>query len=94
MSAAPTPERRRQERETFEQLKAQSARWFSLRLSMCYMIVGTLVVIAAVGIWVVLNPARYSATTVALAATALFTDTLGLTITIFRLVLRPGATSP
>jgi hypothetical protein len=93
-AASEQSERLRQERETFDQMKVQSERWFSLRLAMAYATIVILFAIATVAAWITLHPVIYSPATVSIAAAALFADTLGLAIAIFRLVLRPQTTSP
>jgi len=81
-------EQLRQERETFEQARAHDGRWFTLRLAMGYVGIGLMVVVAAIGTYVILHPDRYSPTVLAVAAGALLVDMISLAASIFRLVLQ------
>lgn len=80
-------EQLRQECETFNQVKAQGAQWFTLRLRMGYAGIVLLLGIAAVSSVIVLNPVSYSSTVIGIAATTLFVDMLSMVASIFRLVL-------
>lgn len=82
-----------QERETFEQLRHQLARWFALRLCMGYAGLALMACIAGVASFVLLHPQDYSAveTGGVATATALLIDLLSLAASIFGLVLSPGS---
>ena len=80
-------EQLRQECETFDQVKAQGAQWFALRLLMGYAGIVLLLGIAVVSSVIILNPASYSQTVIGIAATTLFVDMLSMVASIFRLVL-------
>ena len=82
-------ERLRQERETFDQHKAHENRWFFLRLVMGYSSVVLLVTILAVSSYILFKNAYFSNTVVTAAGGALFADTLGLIISIWRVVFNP-----
>lgn len=84
-------EQLRHERETFEQARAHDDRWFMLRLAMGYVGVGLMVLVAAVGVYVILHPERYSPTVLGLAATALLVDVVGLGAANFKLDLPQGS---
>lgn len=84
-------ERLRQERETFDQRKAQESRWFSLRLRMGYAAAIMLPCIAALSGYILLNDKAFSRTAAASAGAALFADILGLLIAIWKVVLNPAS---
>jgi len=83
-------EQLRQDREAFEQAKAQSAAWFALRLRMGYLGIALVLLVAAVSIFVLLHPERYGAVAIGAAGSALLVHAVGLAIVIFRLVLQQG----
>ena len=91
MKAERAREQLRQERETFEQTRAQVGRWFHLRLCMGYVGIALMGLIAAVSTYVILNPDRYAGHVLGIAATALLVDLVGLVVSIFRLVLHHGS---
>lgn len=80
-------EQLRQEREAFEQMRREVARWSVLRLCMGYGGLGLMTGIAAIAGVVVLHPDRYGAIPVGAAATALLVDMVSLAASIARLVL-------
>ncbi|MBI5304629.1 MAG: DUF3395 domain-containing protein [Chloroflexi bacterium] len=82
-------ERLREERETFDQHKAHENRWFLLRLVMGYSSVILLTGIMIVSSYILFNFASFSITVVSLAGAALFADTLGLIISIWKVVFNP-----
>ena len=84
-------ERLRQERETFDQLKAHDWWWFRLRLLTGLVAIGALLVVLFVAASVVLSPSYYAPTTVVLSAIAILADIAGLAGTVFLLVLRHGS---
>lgn len=96
MTSTRARERLRQEQEVFELTKLHAARWFTLRLTMGYAVIGLLVLISLVAGYVLLHPEGYSSSTIMAAATALLADMLGLCISIFNgLSLKaPGAPNP
>lgn len=85
-------ERLRQERETFNQLKAQEAQWFRLRLGMGYVAVVLLPAVALISSYILYEHKNYTDAVVTIAGAALFTDVLGLIITVWRIVLAPAST--
>lgn len=85
-------ERLRQERETFDQLKAQEARWFALRLRMGYAAAVMLPAIGSVCTLIILRPEAYTTFTVNTATAALFTDVLGLLAAVWKVVLNASST--
>jgi len=84
-------ERLRQERETFDQLKAHDALWFKLRLATGLVAIIALLVVLFVAARVVLTPSQYSETAIILAAVAILADIAGLAGTVFLLALRDGS---
>lgn len=83
-------ERLRQERETFDQHKAHENRWFLLRLVMGYFSVALLLSVIAISSYILLNNKIFSNTVITIAGAALFTDTLGLVISIWKVVFNPN----
>src|SRR4051812_41276429 len=88
MKDARAVEQLRQEREAFEQAKAQGMHWFRLRLCMGYASVFILFGVAAACSYIVLNPAGYSMAVVTIAATTLLVDMVSLAAGIFKLILQ------
>jgi hypothetical protein len=87
---ARSQERLRQERETFDQKKRQDSRWFLLRLAMGWSAVVLLPAIGGISGWVIASHSHFSAGTVTLASSALFVDSLGLILAVWRIVLGVG----
>jgi hypothetical protein len=83
-------ERLRQERETFDQHKAHENRWFRLRIVMGYSSVVLLLAIIAISAYILFNYSSFSNTVVTTAGAALFVDTLGLVISIWKIVFNPN----
>src|SRR6266568_1451679 len=83
-------ERLRQERVTFNQHRAHENRWFVLRLVMGYSSVLLFIAITVVSSYILLHGSSFSATVVTAAAGALFTDSLGLIVSVWKVVLNPG----
>ncbi len=83
-------ERLRQERETFNQHQAHENRWFVLRLVMGYSSVVLFIAIMVVSSHILLSGASFSDKVVTAAAVALFTDSLGLIVSVWKVVLNPG----
>lgn len=84
-------EQLRQERETFDHAKVEVAQWSRLRLRMAYAGIAALLGVAMVSGFIVLNPSRYPAAVITLAATTLLVDIFSLSISIFKLVLLQGS---
>lgn len=84
-------ERLRQERETFDQLKAHDALWFKLRLATGSVAIVALLVVLVVMANVVMHPTVYSGAAIILAAIGILADIAGLAGTVFLLVLRDGS---
>jgi hypothetical protein len=80
-------EQLRQEREAFEQMRREVARWSILRLCMGYGGLALMTGIAAIAGVVVLHPDQYGSLPVGAAATALLVDMVSLAASIARLVL-------
>lgn len=83
-------ERLRQERETFNQRKEQDGRWVTLRLAMGWLAFIMLPAIAVLCAVVMLSPEQYSAATVTTATAALLADTLGLILSVWKVLLAKG----
>jgi hypothetical protein len=84
-------ERLRQERETFDQRKLQAARWFNIRLRMGYLAAVLLPSVMALSVYFLINYEHFPSSVSAAASGALFVDTLGLVMSVWRLVLNPGS---
>ena len=84
-------EQLRQEREVFDQRKAQESRWFVLRLVMGYSSVALLVAVIIICGVVMFNSQKFPEFTVKAAGAALFTDVIGLLISVWKIVLRPDS---
>lgn len=82
-------EQLRQEREVFDQRKAQEARWFVLRLTMGYSSVALLLAVMVLCGLVLFDSQRFPEFTVKAAGAALFVDVLGLLIGVWKIVLKP-----
>ena len=82
-------EQLRQEREVFEQRKAQESRWFVLRLTMGYASLILLLAVMVICSIVLFNSSRFPEFTVKAAGAALFADVLGLLIGVWKIVLKP-----
>ena len=82
-------ERLRQERQTFDQHKAHENLWFRLRLVMGYSSVVLLIGIMFVSSYILVKNAFYPGTVVTAAGAALFADTLGLVVSIWKVVFNP-----
>lgn len=83
-------EQLRQQRETFDQHKRQDSRWFLLKLVMGWTSVVLLPGIGFTCGYVIFNHQHFSSATVTAATAALFVDTLGLVMSVWRLVLGKG----
>jgi hypothetical protein len=82
-------ERLRQERETFDQHKAHENRWFALRLVMGYASVLLLLSVMVISGLILLNNAQFPIQVVVAAGAALFTDVVGLLVSVWKVVLNP-----
>jgi len=82
-------EQLRQEREVFDQRKAQEGRWFFLRLTMGYASVILLVAVIIVSALVLFNSDKFADFTVKAAGAALFADVVGLLVGVWKIVLKP-----
>jgi hypothetical protein len=83
-------EQLRQQRETFDQRKQHDSRWFLLKLVMGWTSVVLLPGIGFACGFVIFNHQDFNAATVTAATAALFVDTLGLVMSVWRLVLGKG----
>ncbi|RYG19278.1 MAG: hypothetical protein EON96_03315 [Caulobacteraceae bacterium] len=96
MSAA-DDEQLRQEREAFDLNRVQSIGWFWLQMATGCIVLGLLVVVAAISAWVILNSDDFSGEIVVGAIAVLFVDVIGLATIFLKLVLsptqRPGLTT-
>jgi hypothetical protein len=87
-------EQLRQERETFELNKRQTAQWFGLRLRMGYCGLVMLVMLAGLCAFVILNHKAYPASVIDWAAAVLAGDIVALLVTTWKLVLSPTSAMP
>ena len=79
----------RQERETFDQQKSHSERWFKLRLTMGYSSVGLLTAVMGISGYVLFHAAAFPPSVLTLAGGALFVDVLGLLVGVWRIAMNP-----
>ena len=93
MLARQIAERLRQEKETFDQQQRQDQSWFCLRLAMGAVALVLLPAVFYVTSRILLYPDGYSVGVVTSAGIALFTDVLGLVISIWKIVLSPGSST-
>jgi hypothetical protein len=91
IALARAEEQLRQERETFDENRRQGRRWFVLRLIVGYTSVLALISIMATCLYVLMNNASFPSSVVVTASATLFGDVLGLVITIWKVVINPGA---
>lgn len=87
VQSARLQEQLRQERETFDQLKAHDKRWFHLKLAMGWSAVVLLSSIAAVCIWIVVSYADLRDGTVAAPASGLLAAVVGAIASVWRVVV-------
>jgi hypothetical protein len=80
----------RQVRETFDQRKKQDRRWNILRLAMGWIAVALLPGVAMTSGWIIFNHRDFTTGSVATATGALLVDTVGLIISVWRIVLGTG----
>jgi hypothetical protein len=84
-------EQLRQEREAFDQKKAQSAQWFALRLSMGWAALAIGVWVAVVFGFIILRHAEFPWWVVSTASTGLIAEIAGLPVAVWKLVLSPAS---
>jgi hypothetical protein len=90
-------ERLRQERETFDQKKAQDQRWFLLRFVMGSASVVVLLAIIAFCGFIILNYKDFPGPVLTIAVSALLVDVLGAMLAIWKVVIgsrTPDALAP
>jgi hypothetical protein len=80
-----------QEHETFEQRKKIENNWSVLRLVMGYSAVVLIPSIMSVSVYILFNHAIFPANVVWSAGGALFGDSLGLVLAVWKIVLNPGS---
>jgi len=80
----------RQQRETFDQRKTQDHRWFILRFVMGWIAVALLPGIGFTSGWIIFHSRDFTTATITAATTALLVDTIGLVISVWKIVLGPG----
>lgn len=90
VALAQAEERLRQERELFDQKKAQDRKVFVLRLVMGWTAVALLVAICVFAGYVIVNHESFAVSTVTTATSALLVEALGLVVAIWRLTLGKG----
>lgn len=90
IAIANAEERLRQERETFDQRKQQDARWFVIRQVMSWVAVVLVPAVAVTCGWIIFNYDDFTTAIVTVATSALLADTLGLCISIWKIVLGSG----
>jgi len=79
----------RQERETFDQQKSHSERWFKLRLTMGYSSVALLAAVMSISGYVLFHASAFPSSVLTLAGSALFVDVLGLLVGVWRISMNP-----
>jgi hypothetical protein len=83
----------RQARETFDQRKKQDGRWNILRLVMGWIAVVLLPGVGVTSGWIIFHHTEFSVETVTVATSTLLVDTVGLVISVWRIVLGTGPTA-
>lgn len=83
-------ERIRQIQETFNQRKRQDERWFLLRLAFGYASAVSLLGISVLCGWMILHHKDFSAASVTAATSALLVDTLGVILSVWKVVIGNG----
>lgn len=81
-------ERLRQERSKFDADERRADRWFLLRLVMGWVSIPGLLALGAFAGWMIVHHNDFESGVVAMAASALLVDSLGLFIFVWRIVLR------
>lgn len=87
---AQAEERLRQERELFDQKKAQDKKVFVLRLAMAWTAVALLIAICVFAGYIVANHSYFAPATVTVATSALLVETLALVAASWRQTLGKG----
>ena len=82
-------ERLRQERETFDQHKAQENTWFILRVVIAGIAMPTLLAIAYASGRIIFSYADFTPAIVTAAVAAFFVDTVGLVVSVVKVVFNP-----
>jgi hypothetical protein len=83
-------EQLRQERETFDQQRRQDHLWFTLRLAVGYSSILLLGAIVSACILIIAHEPMFPPAVVMSATGVLFSDVLGLLVTVWKVVLNPG----
>ena len=84
----PEREELRRQREVFHQRRTHATRWFTLRLVMGYSAIVLMTFIMLGAFYILIHSTRFPAEVVTSACAALFIDTLGLLVTIWKIVLK------
>lgn len=90
IAIATAEEKLRQERETFDQRKEQDARYFKLKMTMGWI---AAILLPAIGVtcgWIIFHSREFNSATVTVATSALLVDTLGLFVSIWKVVMGSG----
>lgn len=90
MALARAQERLRQIREAFEQNKRHNARWFVVQLAMAWLAFILLPTVLIVCSWIVFHHAEFDSSIVTFAGGGLFADSIGLVVSLWRVVLGRG----
>lgn len=80
-------ERLRQERAAFDSHERRTERWFLLRLVMGWVSVPGLLALGCFAGWVMVHHDEFQSGVVAMAASAILVDSLGLFVFVWRIVL-------
>ena len=88
-----TEERLRQERETFDQTKLHTARWFNLRLCMGYIAACLLPTVAVACGYILFQHEIFPTSVVVSAGGTVIVDVLGLIGAVWKIVLSPSSIS-
>ena len=80
----------RQVKETFDQRKKQDRRWNALRLMMGWIAGALLPGVAATCGWIIFHHTEFTVATVSTATATLLVDTVGLVISVWKIVLGTG----
>jgi hypothetical protein len=80
----------RQQQETFDQKRAQDARWFALRLAMGCAALVAFVVVLLVSTYILVRGQSYPDAVLTAAAVALFADVLAFAYTMWQITLGSG----
>ncbi len=83
-------EQLRQERETFDQQRRQDRLWFNLRLTVGYSSIALLGGIVSACVLIIAHDPMFAPAVVLSATGVLFSDVLGLLVTVWKVVLNPG----